>query len=373
MALLDAPETPATWPARAFAFYEQHERGLDLLFFAAGYGLDILTVQSGVDHGVLAAQQVVYLAIIATLLHLEFHRRARPESRLATPLERLWEYRSLLLHFCLGALANLYSIFFVMSASTLASALFVGALFLAIFLNETRAVRESGMSIVVALFVLGVCCFFAVVTPMAFGHVGVVPFAWSMVASVAAIGLFYGLLRLRIGRADLHGRLLGPAAAVMAGFLASYLAGIIPPVPIALRDMGVYHRVERDGDVFALYRDPGSRRAWLLGNTRFVARPGDAVYVFAAIYAPARFDDEVVMRWSHHDLQQGWAVTDTLPLEITGGREAGFRAYTVKRNFSPGDWRVAVETSDGRVIGRLSFSLVEAPASPRRVLLRETY
>ncbi|HQV47575.1 MAG TPA: DUF2914 domain-containing protein, partial [Nitrospira sp.] len=44
---------------------------------------------------------------------------------------------------------------------------------------------------------------------------------------------------------------------------------------------------------------------------------------------------------------------DKIPLKIAGGREGGYRAYTFKQGLDVGDWRVDVETEDGRVIGRV--------------------
>lgn len=373
MALLDAADLPATWSARARDFYDRHERGLDLAFFAGGYLFDVFAARAGVDHALVVVQQAVYLVLIGAILHLDVVRRARPDTRLPARIEPLWDYRSLPLHFFLGTLTNLYSIFFLMSASTLASAAFVGVLLGAVALNEVKAVRESGVDVIVGLFVLCVFCFFLLATPMAFGRVGRAPFFTSLAATLLVLGVFHAALRMRVGPHELNRRLLRPAAVVSVCFLASYAAGIIPPVPVAVKAIGVYHEVEREGDVFALYRDPGSRKVWLFGAPRFIARPGDRIFAFVAVYSPARFEDSVFVRWSYLDPEQGWTTSDRLPLEIAGGREGGFRAYTVKRNYSPGRWRVAVETTDERVIGRLAFTVVPGPARPGRELVRETY
>ena len=50
---------------------------------------------------------------------------------------------------------------------------------------------------------------------------------------------------------------------------------------------------------------------------------------------------------------------DRIPIKINGGREGGYRAYTFKQRLDPGDWRVDVETEDGRIIGRVSVRVEE--------------
>ena len=94
----------------------------NLLFFIAGFVFDVFATRAGVDHTLLIVQQIVYLAVIGAILFVDFVRDARPEA-LPMPrwIERLWQYRSLVFHFCLGTLMNLYSIFFLMSASLFSS------------------------------------------------------------------------------------------------------------------------------------------------------------------------------------------------------------------------------------------------------------
>jgi hypothetical protein len=354
-------------------FYERHDRALDFLFFAAGFGFDVFASRVGVDHGLLIVQQVVYLLFIGWILHFDVVRQARPDMRFSPRLERAWEYRSLALHFCLGTLTNLYSIFFLMSASAFSTGVFLVLLFGAIALNEMRVVRQSGVDVKVGLFVLCVFCFFSLLIPIGFGRVGVEPFAWSMAATLTALGLFYYLLRVRLGARDLKRRLLLPGLSVSACFLVSYLAGVVPPVPIAAKKMGVYNLVERQGDIYALYREHEPWTFWHPWTQNIVARPGDRVYVFVAVYSPTRFDDAVFVRWMHQDPVKGWGTSDRLPLNITGGRQGGFRAYTTKQNYSAGRWQVSIETTDGREISRLTFNVRMADAKPTRELVRETY
>jgi hypothetical protein len=71
------------------------------------------------------------------------------------------------------------------------------------------------------------------------------------------------------------------------------------------------------------------------------------------------------MRWYWKDNARGWKLHDSIPIKIVGGRDQGFRGYGLKSNYQPGAWKVQVETTDGREIGRVYFDLEMAPEAPR--------
>jgi hypothetical protein len=54
-------------------------------------------------------------------------------------------------------------------------------------------------------------------------------------------------------------------------------------------------------------------------------------------------------------------------LRIVGGREEGFGGYAYKQNWAPGEWRVSIETEDGREIGRTRFDIRADPETAERI------
>lgn len=76
------------------------------------------------------------------------------------------------------------------------------------------------------------------------------------------------------------------------------------------------------------------------------------------------------MRWFYRDPLIGWSVSDVIPLQTMGGRPEGFRGFAKKARLQPGDWRVEVETEDGREIGRIHFTVVPdpEPGEPRELM-----
>jgi len=362
------------WRRQLRGTYKRHHLAWDLAFFAAGFGFDVFAARAGVDHILMIVQQTTYLAIIGGILYVDFVRAADPDAQPMRPwVEKIWGYRSLVFHFCLGTLMNLYSIFFMMSASFFSSIVFVVVLFGAVILNEIASIRHHGFVVKVGLYVVSVFCFFSLLIPILIGHLSQATFIMSFLATLCVLGLFYSRMRHRLGRVVLIRRLLAPGLAVSGMFLGLYLAGLIPPVPIAAKTLGVYHRVERVGDRFVVSYVPSFWHFWRVDDERFDAEPGDTLYVFFAIYSPTNFDDTVFVRWSLDEPGKGWQDSDRIPIHITGGRHDGFRGFTAKQNYSDGNWRVMVETRDGREIARLHFTVTHHDADPNRVFQTRTY
>jgi len=162
-----------------------------------------------------------------------------------------------------------------------------------------------------------------------------------------------------------------PFGIVLIGFLSLYLVRLIPPVPLSIPFIGVYHNVERSEDAFKLSHERPYWKIWHHGDQDFAAQPGDRIYVFFRIFSPARFSDQVLMRWFWKDNAGKWKLQDSIPIKIVGGREQGFRGYGMKSNYQPGDWKLQVETTDDREIGRVYFEVAAAPQAPRDFTIEE--
>src|SRR5262249_11343197 len=160
---------------------------------------------------------------------------------------------------------------------------------------------------------LGLCflCFAAAVVPIFIGSTGLGVFLLSVLAgSVPLAGA-----ALWIGRSspELHTRVrrqvLVPLGGVLVVFLGFYVFRLVPPVPLSIPFIGVYHNVEKSGNAYFLSHERPSWRWWQTGDQDFLAQPGDKVYVYFRIFSPSRFADQVLMRW-HREEAQGWTLQD---------------------------------------------------------------
>jgi len=156
-------------------------------------------------------------------------------------------------------------------------------------------------------------------------------------------------------------------AIVFVTFNFLYFNNMIPPVPLSLREIGVYHEVSRlrTGEYLVSYEKP---RWFELGRETskfFHYAPDESIFALSSIYAPTGLSTSVVHRWSRYDEEKSRFISmNAVPFIISGGRREGFRGYTLKENITEGKWRVDVETARGQTIGRFVFVVERAFLPP---------
>jgi hypothetical protein len=367
----DAPDALAAPPAamqRLRRYYERNEPRIAVLFFVGGFLFD-LAMFDRADSWLAIGQQALYLAIITAILtQMFFEHPAPPEPANLSALGRGYrEYRSAIVNFFLGTLLNLYTIFFFKSSSLLVSFSFMFLLVFLLLLNEFNRFKWLGLSFKFALLALCGLSFCANVVPIFAGSIGLGVFLASMLAGSVPVILLGWWIHARAPEhfPRVRNQILTPSGLVLLCILVFYYFRLIPPVPLSIPFIGVYHAVERTPEGYRLSHERPAWRFWQNGDQDFIARPDDKIYVFFRIFSPTRFSDQVQMRWYWKDNARGWVAQDAIPIRIVGGRAEGFRGYGVKSNYQPGDWKVQVETNDAREIGRVYFHLETAPQAAR--------
>jgi len=358
---------------RLLEYYEKNETKVDIGFFLGGFVFDIFTLSS-IDDPLSILQQVIYLGVLGTILYLEILGAHQPVKR-SPRFEKLWQYRQLIFHFLLGSLLSVYSLFYLKSASFFSSIIFVVLMMGLMVANELKSVQKSGMNIKVGLYVICVFSFFSMLIPVLLGFVGLVPFVLAFLLTGLCIAAVLHQLRKRVRDSQALLRGLGaPGAGVLALFLVFYLLGWIPPVPLSVQNMGFYHSIEKTQGHYLLSHERPWWKFWRTGDQEFRAEPGDKIHFFAQIYSPSRFSDSVILHWFFKDPKQGWLSTDRIPMKISGGRELGYRGYSVKQNYSDGEYRVSVETTDGREIGRIYLAVTKSEEiTPNRAFQKDLF
>lgn len=364
------------WPParRAAALYRRHERYTPVLFFFGGGLWDALTlkrIDAAVDNALLMAYLVAGGALIAAAALVEAGRAERAW------LLRLRPYLPSAVQFVLGALFSAHVVYYFQSTSLTSSAVFFVLLVALLVGNEFAHSRAFNLYVVVGLYFLAAASFFIFFVPVVLKTMAYGAF---LAGVVLGGGLAWALVRLLLRWAVLDrwqarraAGLVLAGAALLNGF---YLMNWIPPVPLAMRHGAVYRDVRPfvDGAFELGYTPPPWYRFWEEGESVFAYTPGDTAYCFTAVFAPTALEQGIVHVWRFRDEATGaWVETDRRTHRITGGRDGGYRTYTAKRHLRPAPWRVDVETTDGRTLGRVRFRVVpaEAPVAPRRYVRYE--
>lgn len=360
--------------SRLRRYYDENEQKIAIAAFICGFLVDVLLIER-IDSWFTIGQQILYLTVITLALMQMFLEQAGPApAPEGMFVVRRWyyRYRSAILHFFLGTLLNLYAIFFFKSSSLLVSFSFLGVLVLVLLANETPRLKALGLPFKFALLSLCFLSFFALIVPTVIGSLGTSIFLLSILLGCLPLAgiAWWTMSRSPDLRPRARRQILVPLGLVLIAYLVAYLYKVTPPVPISIPFMGVYHFVERTEEGYRLSHERALWRFWHNGDQRFYAQPGDKVYVFFRIFSPSRFSDQVVMRWYlKKDVTDRWQLQDQIPIKIVGGREHGFRGYGFKTNYQPGYWRVRVETTDGREIGRIHFTIDTLPEAARVFLV----
>ncbi len=279
------------------------------------------------------------------------------------------DWSPLVIQYALGGLASGMLIFYSKSGSWLASWPFL-ILILAVMVGNERLTRRAERLLLnlVMLFV-GIFSYAALIVPVILGKIG----AWIfLLAGALACALMYGFVRLlsRVVPNFMQANMRAAVFALASVYFALnvlYFTNIIPPIPLSLTALGVYHSVERlpDGNYALIYEQGPWYHLFKASDTTFHYQAGDTIYCFASVFAPTRLSTEIFHRWEYYDESAGkWQTHGRFAYGIGGGRDEGYRGYTAITRVQEGKWRCSVETARGQVLGRDTFRVVSG-AVPR--------
>lgn len=145
-----------------------------------------------------------------------------------------------------------------------------------------------------------------------------------------------------------------PLLALMLGSLGVTMWAAqlwVPPATLRLTDVAITTELDNQ------QRTPGER----INHISADALQHNGLFAYTAVNAPRGLNERIYHVWRHEGQQ-----VDKIALDIRGGREAGYRAWTRKRHFPAdptGRWQVQIVTEGGQLLGILRFR-VAPPATP---------
>jgi len=315
---------------------------------------------------------VVFYLVVAVLaiIYLNAHQAGHFRRRF---FEIISLFVPFFLQFAIGGLFSSFVTFYGESGAVSVSWPFLLVLVFMLVGNEVFRQRYQRLVFQTSVFFGTIFLYLVFAFPILLNELGDAVFILSGVTSLAAVSLLILVIQRVAPQIVWQSRrwLVAGIAFIYLGLNILYFTNIIPPIPLSLKEGGMAHSVARSGGNWVVRVE---RAPWYLFyqdfNPVYHWQPGQAVYCYAAVFAPTDIKTNIYHRWMFFDPKTNqWAEKSKIKYPITGGRDGGYRGYSYKTAITPGQWRVDVMTERGQILGRLSFEIVQTDAAPELTTL----
>lgn len=347
------------------SFYGRFERPISSLSLVLGFVFDIVTLKR-VDTLFENIWILGHLVIVGIFIIL-IHTKASEQGDEKNPSKTHFWYVNIL-QFFFGGILSTYLVFYFRSADIFVTWPFIFLLAIAFIANESFKKHYIRLSFQISLFFLSIYSFAIFVVPVILHKIGTWVFLTSGVISLILIGLFNLILfhftKEKFTKGKKLIRILVFGIFLLVNFL--YFTNLIPPIPLSLKDAGVYNSIQKnlDGNYTATLENSGWGKYFKL-YPDFKKTAGSPIYAFSAIFSPKGLNLTILHEWQHYnEVKNEWTTESIINLSVVGGRDGGFRTYSKRSNVAPGKWRVNVKTEQGQLIGRLRFNIVLVDTEP---------
>ena len=347
--------------------YDKYERYITPGAFFAGFVWDTFTLR--IDLWLQNLQFVTSLFVAgASILFINAYKADRIHWRGA---EMLSKFTPLILQFIFGGLFSAFIIFYFRSGSLAAAWPFILLLVFFFVGNEIFRKKYLHLTFQMSVFFVALFSYSVFALPVAIGKIGDLVFVASGTLALLSIGLIVYLFS-RVMPDRLHQNrhaLAFSIGGIYILFQILYFANIIPPIPLVLKESGIYHSIEQAPQEGYIYKVAYEPAPWYLffkdQSDEFHWTKGGVIYSYISVFAPTKFNIPIFHRWLYFDVQSDkWAERALIKCPIVGGRDGGYRGYTFKENIQPGKWRVEVITKNGQILGRRTFTVLEVKVPP---------
>jgi hypothetical protein len=344
------------------AFYQRYEKFFMPALIIWGFIYHYITFK------IIPIKEVLYLVfaylILATATILFVH--LYDAGKISQRLRYIRLFIPLLLQFTLSSIIGGVFIFYWFSGSIFVSWPFIVIVIILIISIEAFKQHLEKPAIQFSLYYFASILLLAVAFPYFFNSLS----AWMFIAAGITSFLLVLILAQLLSRysEQIRNSKIKILAFSLLIFFATglfYFFNLIPPVPLSIREAGIYHSVRRSGSGYVLEAEPQSFWQKMSLNPTIHLAPGEQAFVYTSIYTPTDLRTDIVHDWQYYDeTKQGWVEASKLSFAVTGGRQDGYRGYSLKTNLAAGKWRVFVETPRGQVLGRIKFNVERVAEQP---------
>lgn len=291
----------------------------------------------------------VFMLIRQVFLHQQHKRGLEDDNENSFyKMNKVWTF---FISFFLGSLLSYLLVYYFRSAELLFSFHIFIILILCVFVNEI----VGGVFFDILLFFISITFYCIYNTPLLVGVVNEKSFILSLFLSFLLMIAFTKILK--VFRFKSYQAFLLYIFSIIFPILVYilYSVGSIPAVPLTLKDSGFYSFVAKNSPEYII-QNTGKvdyKKYYFIDKYYYDKSKIKSLYYYAAIVSPTDVNANINHIWEKYNNQtDDWDYISGRDnsFAIYGGREGGYRTFSIQNNINTGLWRVRVFVDD-RLVG----------------------
>jgi hypothetical protein len=330
-------------------FFQKNEKWLTPTALLGGFVIDNLTLR----RSDLLAENILLTVyfIVAGVGVLVWHRYENQNIKSVSSIERQ-SIVFLVTQFVFGGLFSSLTVFYIKSASFFASWPFLLVLFGGMIATEYFKKHFTQFLVQLATLYILLFTYFILITPLFFKKINIWVFLASGIGSLITIFLYVLIFKKLVPNLIKNKQkyiifVVGGIYFLMHLF---YFTNMIPPIPLALKDSGVYQKVEKQSGTY-IFSNFTNHFSFKSMKKEYIVPGNSPIYFYSSVYAPVRFTQQIVHTWQKKNAKGDWVTMSKIAFPIYGGSNTGYRGYSISNNVTKGTYRVLVETDGEQVLG----------------------
>jgi hypothetical protein len=220
-------------------------------------------------------------------------------------------FMPLVIQFTFGGLLNISLIFYWFSGAFSVSWPILVIMVLLLLFNDAFRHQFSNPLIQIPVYYFVTFSLFSLVLPFIFASLNAWLFVVAGISSFVLMVVYIYYISFKAGYSKVQkGRLMASIVSIVIVMNALYFANILPPIPLALREAELYHSLKVSGSQYIMTAEPETffqgLQDVIFGQTVHVV-PGEKIYLYTSIFAPARLKTTITDHWEYYDeVQKEW-------------------------------------------------------------------
>ena len=264
------------------------------------------------------------------------------------------------MQFAYGGLFSAFFVFYSRSGSFWESWPFLILMLSLLILNEFLKEKYSRLVYQMGVYFFIIFSYMIFLVPVISKQIGQLIFIYSGLISLTLIYLFTIVIHVITQKKYFLFHKKMWLVIFVTYFIMNifYFTNILPPLPLSMKDSGIYNLIEKKGTSYITYRKHTNWFERYFNNTIEV-NPSSSLYYFSSVFAPTKLNTQIVHEWEYYNkTSKKWVKASKIAFSITGGSDTGYRGYSLKQNLQEGDWRIFTKTPNGQIIGEEKFKVV---------------